>query len=315
MTSLPIKYPPKEIMSSFSAHGSPKSPIVVWSSGIDKEQDGGNIYFQTKNTFLEFFDDENKQFKGNACSRSFSHDSFFKKLARDNSQATTASNTPSHSRSSAPDSPSESNHSLASHDSRQWMPEMDVTEVSPAIDHWHVDDNSKAMNGNMYGAGKKRMEHTKLAVADPPPANYAGITTLMIRGIPCSFSQEDLLSLVAVTGLGDACDFFYMPRAADRTSNLGYAFINFKETIHAWTCAFTFHGIRLDPCRSSKICTVSPADIQGIPSLRKHFRRAVVSRGPHGPVFLGDKRNVNWKNLMQQAMNQRIHDEICEEGY
>jgi hypothetical protein len=132
---------------------------------------------------------------------------------------------------------------------------------------------------------KKKSDLTKL---NPPPSDYAGITTLMIRGIPCSFTQDDLLNLVESAGLGDKYDFIYMPRAGCTNSNLGYAFINFVETIDAWTCAFTFNDIRLDPARSAKTCTVSPADIQGIPNLRKHFRRAVVSRGPNGPLFLGD---------------------------
>jgi RNA recognition motif-containing protein len=147
-------------------------------------------------------------------------------------------------------------------------------------------------------ANRKKMDLTKL---NPPPSNYSGITTLMIRGIPCSFTQEDLLNLVVSAGLGDTCDFFYLPRAGNTPSNLGYAFINFTETIHAWTCAFTFNGIRLDPAHSSKTCSVSPADIQGIPNLRKHFRRTVVSRGQNGPLFLCDKRNNNLKIMMQRA--------------
>merc|ERR1719428_2417692 len=52
-------------------------------------------------------------------------------------------------------------------------------------------------------------------------------TTLMIRGIPCSFSQEALITLIDDAGLKGKYQFFYLPRDGNRSSNLGYAFINF----------------------------------------------------------------------------------------
>merc|ERR1711904_219636 len=99
------------------------------------------------------------------------------------------------------------------------------------------------------------------------------------------------LNLIASADLMEHCNFFYLPTEGKSKSNLGYAFLNFTETLYAWTCAFTFNGLRLDPARSSKICSVSAADIQGIENLRQHFRRTFVNRSPRGPLFLGDKRN------------------------
>merc|ERR1719388_342474 len=98
------------------------------------------------------------------------------------------------------------------------------------------------------------------------------ITTLMIRGIPCSFSQDTLMKLIDNAGLKGKYDFFYLPRAGKNGSNLGYAFINFTDTPAAEYCMATFNGIPLDPPRSTKVCTIAPADIQGLPNLRKHFR-------------------------------------------
>merc|ERR1719428_2417973 len=107
--------------------------------------------------------------------------------------------------------------------------------------------------------------------ANTEPVNQ--ITTLMIRGIPCSFSQDTLMRLIHNAGLKGKYNFFYLPRAGNNGSNLGYAFINFTDAIGADLCVATFNGIPLDPSRSLKICTVSPADIQGLANLRKHFRR------------------------------------------
>jgi len=157
--------------------------------------------------------------------------------------------------------------------------------------------------------GNANRKKSDLTTLNPPPSNYASITTLMIRGIPCGFSQEDLLSLLAGAGLADHVNFFYLPKSGNTASNLGYAFINFTETIHAWTCAFAFDGMHLDPARSAKVCSISPADIQGITNLRKHFRRAAVCRGLNGPLFLGDKKNDKLKDLMRRV--KELKDEAC----
>lgn len=111
------------------------------------------------------------------------------------------------------------------------------------------------------------------------------ITTLMVRGIPCSFSQEALLQLIDEAGLQGKYNFFYLPRDGKRSSNLGYAFINFVDQDSAEIMTSTFTGVPLAPARSKKVCTVSPADIQGLTGLSKHFRCTAVSRGTCGPVF------------------------------
>jgi RNA recognition motif-containing protein len=111
-------------------------------------------------------------------------------------------------------------------------------------------------------------------------------TTLMIRGIPCSFSQEALITLIDDAGLKDKYNFFYLPRDGNRNSNLGYAFINFVDQPSADLCTQAFRGVPLAPARSSKTCMVSPGDIQGLPALWKHFRRTAVTRSSHGPMFL-----------------------------
>merc|ERR1719161_3268246 len=42
------------------------------------------------------------------------------------------------------------------------------------------------------------------------------ITTIMLRGIPCSFSQERLMKILDNAGLKGKYDFFYLPRADSR---------------------------------------------------------------------------------------------------
>merc|ERR1719265_1827493 len=87
----------------------------------------------------------------------------------------------------------------------------------------------------------------------------AEITTLMVRGIPCSFSQDALIKTIDQAGLKGRYDFFYLPRAGNNGSNLGYAFINFTDQEGAEHCMGTFNGVPLDPSRSTKVCTISQA--------------------------------------------------------
>lgn len=306
------------------------APIVLFS-GLNREKGGGNIYLQRKNTFLEFYTDEQKRMQRNACSRSFSHDSVLK-LARTDSRATTADY------SSRPSSPSFSEEESPHSESTQRPPQLEragslhsesadrpyydgaVTPTSEDTYEYNdlpfpegtIEVEEQSCPLGMYllpmvtaetpkviaptnVKGNEKRKKSDFSKINPPPSDYAGITTLMIRGIPCGFKQEDLLNLVHSAGLGEECDFFYMPRASrsrgNTPSNLGYAFINFTETIHAWTCAFTFNGMRLDPHRSAKTCEIAPADLQGLPSLRKHFRRKAVTRGPDGPLFFNARGN------------------------
>jgi hypothetical protein len=122
--------------------------------------------------------------------------------------------------------------------------------------------------------------------ADALPFNpNVEVTTLMVRGIPCSLTQERLMLFLDQAGLHGKYDFFYMPRAGRSRSNLGYAFVNFVDAASsAIACSMT-QGVVLDPGRSKKVCRVSPAHIQGLEELKRHFRRTAVSRGTRGPVY------------------------------
>jgi len=144
----------------------------------------------------------------------------------------------------------------------------------------------KGVSGETTSQVKHARKHDLKKLSKAAPNATDEITTLMIRGIPCSFSQEALLSLIDGAGLQGKYNFFYLPRDGNRSSNLGYAFINFVNQAAAEHCTNTFKGVPLAPVRSKKSCTVSPAEIQGLAHLWKHFRNTAVSRGSRGPMFL-----------------------------
>jgi hypothetical protein len=80
-------------------------------------------------------------------------------------------------------------------------------------------------------------------------------------------------------------NFFYLPFDLKKNANLGYAFVNFKSQKFADSCTAVFSGVQLAPLRSAKRCSISPADIQGLPKLTAHFGKAAVKHGAPGPMF------------------------------
>lgn len=141
------------------------------------------------------------------------------------------------------------------------------------------------VNGNLMSkvkAAKPSRKNRKNAES----ISSENVTTLMIRGLPCSFRQESLLDWIDSSGFQGMYDFFYLPRCGDSASNLGYAFINFVNPSQARSFMSTLNGVQLNPRNSAKVCSVSAADIQGLAQLRKHFRRTAVSRGSRGPIFM-----------------------------
>eukprot|EP00746_Dinoflagellata_sp_MGD_P125668 gnl/MRDRNA2_/MRDRNA2_60489_c0_seq2.p1 gnl/MRDRNA2_/MRDRNA2_60489_c0~~gnl/MRDRNA2_/MRDRNA2_60489_c0_seq2.p1 ORF type:complete len:299 (-),score=44.60 gnl/MRDRNA2_/MRDRNA2_60489_c0_seq2:550-1446(-) len=281
------------------------APIVLWSDNC-----AGNLYLARKNTFLEFYTDEKKAFKRSAQPRSVSADSHFKS---DRSMQSTA--TPTH-RSESPsnrslgssdnyancdaDSPGSTTSTRASWcDSSNWDVDCDVTGYPTTFVPWLispcVNDGEQKMQPQVVKPRQSKGQALNNAKAakkqDLKKFNKGAVskdtaTTLMVRGIPCSFSQETLLAVIDDAGFTGKYDFFYLPRDEKKRSSLGYAFINFVDQESADLCTSTFTGLPLAPGRSLKTCMISPADIQGLPALWKHFRRTAVSRGSNGPMFL-----------------------------
>lgn len=113
-----------------------------------------------------------------------------------------------------------------------------------------------------------------------------GEKTLMIRGIPCSLTQENMMQMLDDAGFAGKYNFFYMPRFQ---ANLGYAFVNFLDEVSAERCQVVFDGRKLNPLSSQKVCTISRAHIQGLAKLKKLFRR----KKSEAPFFLDEVQPKN----------------------
>ncbi|KAK7385237.1 hypothetical protein VNO78_30951 [Psophocarpus tetragonolobus] len=123
-------------------------------------------------------------------------------------------------------------------------------------------------------------------------AKTSSITTLMIRNIPNQFKSDDLLLILdeyclqhnmSVLELENQCkfDFVYVPMdyrkhaIQKRTSNLGYAFVNFTTPAAAFKFCRDFEGRKWNVARSKKICEINVAQYQGKDTLMKIFQQKI----------------------------------------
>ena len=109
------------------------------------------------------------------------------------------------------------------------------------------------------------------------PVEESEFTTVMLRHIPNKYSQTDLLRVLDSKGFRTRYDFFYLPADFRSQSNCGYAFINFRSPHDAADFARVFRGFRLPALRSSKVCDVSWARIQGLASNVEHYRNNPIN--------------------------------------
>mmetsp|Transcript_43619 Transcript_43619/g.76418 ORF Transcript_43619/g.76418 Transcript_43619/m.76418 type:complete len:371 (+) Transcript_43619:53-1165(+) len=104
-------------------------------------------------------------------------------------------------------------------------------------------------------------------VQDGTPPQGIVITTLMIRNIPCKVKMKALLELLGSKGFAGAFDFLYLPVRGYHSSNLGYAFINFKSAATVAPFMLAFNGVAFSAVsgiRTEKVIEIRPARVQGL---------------------------------------------------
>lgn len=107
-----------------------------------------------------------------------------------------------------------------------------------------------------------------------------GMSTLMIKHIPCGCSRQDVIDAIVSVGYGDKYEFFYLPVRRGHSGNSGYAFVGFgrSDLTEGFVAAMT--GYRFPGRRSTKACAIAPARIQNfrVPTrIAKHCPDLVIS--------------------------------------
>ena len=87
-------------------------------------------------------------------------------------------------------------------------------------------------------------------------------TTLMVRNVPFSFSQKQLLQVFLGEMTDGSIDFFYLPTDISSKRNLGYAFVNFSSVAAADQFKRSFVGRVLS--MGSSGLSITSATVQGL---------------------------------------------------
>eukprot|EP01024_Parvocaulis_polyphysoides_P013085 TRINITY_DN1503_c2_g4_i1.p1 TRINITY_DN1503_c2_g4~~TRINITY_DN1503_c2_g4_i1.p1 ORF type:complete len:605 (-),score=78.98 TRINITY_DN1503_c2_g4_i1:880-2559(-) len=100
-------------------------------------------------------------------------------------------------------------------------------------------------------------------------------TTLMLKNIPNKYSPQMLLDTINEAGVGGRYDFLYLPIDFRNRCNVGYAFINMRNSVTDVPLLFqVFNGRRWERFNSEKVAQVAYARIQGRAQLIQHFQNS-----------------------------------------
>lgn len=104
-------------------------------------------------------------------------------------------------------------------------------------------------------------------------------TTLMIRNIPGKYTQEDLMQDLSDTNFAHTYDFLYLPMDKGTGAGVGYAFVNFIDTVVAAKFTKAFDGYRFSRQQrsSKKMAKISVAHLQGLEKNLQHYKNAAVN--------------------------------------
>jgi hypothetical protein len=110
-----------------------------------------------------------------------------------------------------------------------------------------------------------------------PTSFQAEPTTVMLRNIPNSYSQNMLLQLLDEHGFGGFYNFVYLPMDFRNGVNLGYAFVNLTQHTKALDFMHAFEGLASWTVDSGKVCEVSWAHPhQGLVEHVERYRNSPV---------------------------------------
>jgi len=144
----------------------------------------------------------------------------------------------------------------------------------------------------------------ELAVA--MPEEDRPISTVMLRNIPCRYTQGSLLQEIDQLGFEGSYDFFYLPMDMRNKNSVGYAFINFTEPAHAQRFFEVMKSHRFRRYCSDKLPKASPAHLQGLQNNILHFVNRAVS----------NCRDTRYRPVVLKPGGRRLdlHEALAELG-
>lgn len=106
----------------------------------------------------------------------------------------------------------------------------------------------------------------------------SGCTTVMIRNIPTTFTQKDLMQELCNCRFGGTFDFIYVPADSRKRKNRGIAFVNFTSASAASEFYHGVHGTKSSDLNGAKEIFVTPADVQGYEENVRRFAAELAAK-------------------------------------
>lgn len=167
-----------------------------------------------------------------------------------------------------------------------------------------IDNNSVAMKGRVRVDLQVRYRCDEIFAPEDK-------TTLMLRGIPRSFTEEDFIHRIeAVTG-GQFFDFIYLPWDTKRNANMGFAFVNCVEARVARELLSTIQSQTISFARDTQRPIVALfGHVQGLTLNVAHYiGSSVVGEGQeHAPIIFHGGRRITF----QEAVDRFVPAELAE---
>jgi hypothetical protein len=117
----------------------------------------------------------------------------------------------------------------------------------------------------------------------------SGCTTLMIKEVPLSYTQRNLMREINLSGFRGKYDFLYLPTDMRKHTNRGFAFINMVSEESAKEFYRKFHNKSLRLFGAEKPILILPADLQGFEENALQYALVGAPQGRRGqtkPIFL-----------------------------
>jgi len=155
---------------------------------------------------------------------------------------------------------------------------VDVRRLSTASTTASVMDYQNLRRESWSSVADSDFEHSDITELE----GLATLTTVMIRNIPCRYSQRNLSDEVSAVCAN--FDFLYMPPARKDGGSKGYAFVNFRdqESASMFIDQFQCHAFDKQP-NSLKRAEVGFAEVQGLEKNMKFYKRCKAMKTKFQP--------------------------------
>mmetsp|Transcript_74385 Transcript_74385/g.136134 ORF Transcript_74385/g.136134 Transcript_74385/m.136134 type:complete len:398 (-) Transcript_74385:56-1249(-) len=150
------------------------------------------------------------------------------------------------------------------------------------------------------------MQHAREVAA--AGGGLSGNITVMMRHIPCKYTQGKFMNELNNAGFEGSYDFLFLPLNHRNPGNRGFAFINFLSPQLAEEFYSYYHGQKLRHFEATAPIAVMPADVQGFEESAERFYAWSLKKKQTGgePVFLKPlKVNVGEQGAHQGPTNAR----------